>query len=801
MSALILPTPPPNPAPNNYGTLVTSEHQKPNFLGVIQALTQGHVDNQQLLENLNYFFDLDTAIGAQLDRVGQWVGQSRNLQVPLDNVYFSFDENGVGLGQGTWWGPLSPLTQLDILPDDTYRNLLKAKIAANQWDGSIPKAYAVWNSLFTTLGLIIQDNGDMTMEVGVLAATYPDAVTLALLTGGYLNLKPAGVRINNYWTPSILATPYFGFDTESAAISGLGVGAWGLTSSNRALAPLVAPPAYNSAILPGQGTVFADSAVVASIDYAENLSGIGTQTATSVLAQVAQPQVIAPSGSVFTIFGGVIANASYLASALLAGTGFMYSFVPAQYSLFGVGLLSIPSGVGVGAVGTPQSMAVAGALTSPQTNIAQGNPSFVLAGQGALGTLGKLGVPAILNEAAQASIPGQGAMVTQATVLQAPVTWIITKNQNQLTVFNYGAVGDGVTDDSAAFRAALADSFNNRHYPILVPAAKYKINSTINFSPSLNNGQPWGLRGQEATLISGITNGTDIMQVLHPGNGADIRYLQITGLNFVGTGTDGYGLRLIAPDGNLTDFYNNLFADLQFKGMGLDGLMMDGNIFETSVDRCSFNGNNNGLSCMHDFNGGGSKGICSSISVSDCDFINNRNYGLQVGIIGASFGGASDIVPIGCRFRGNGSYGAYYNQGMFRGIIDCKFVDNSANSPINSPTGAHVYAGIDAKLKNCLGQTSTGGSTYLLRVYAFSLAHMTDCTHVVGPNPTVNPNGLGMLLLGGVSGGFGWLENCRAPVGVAIDTAAGNAAVWRANNCTGTSPNGALNPTGQVGTV
>lgn len=370
------------------------------------------------------------------------------------------------------------------------------------------------------------------------------------------------------------------------------------------------------------------------------------------------------------------------------------------------------------------------------------------------------------------------------------------------TVFDYGAKGDGVTDDSGAFRSALAASLTNQQ-PVLVPAAAYKINSTIQLTINSSTYRPWGLVGQGATLISGITNGTDLMQIVNPVGSVvyDVRYLQISNLKFEGSGAlngqflDGYGLRLIAQDGQKTDIYDCAFEDLIFDSLGADGMMLDGNIFETSIEQCNFQRCTNGLSCMHDNNNGGSIGVCSSISVTDCMFIQNRNYGLQCGIIGTQFGGCTDVTVTGGYFRQNGNYGAYWNNGMSRCMEDVGFEDNCTSLAQGNSTGAHVYAGVNASMKNCTGWVNNNQSNYLLRVYAMAQMHLVDCGH----NNEGNSSPVGLVLLGGTSSGFLWMEGCNAPVGLAYDS--GNAAVWRANNCTGTSPIGNLNETGQVGTV
>jgi len=113
------------------------------------------------------------------------------------------------------------------LPDDAYRQLLYAKIANNQWDGTVPGAYEFMDQVFPNNTFIIQDNQDMSMLIGVLGPAL-NAVSYALLTGGYMDIKPAGVRVAGYIEPSVPDSPFFGFDVESDLISGFDVGGWAL---------------------------------------------------------------------------------------------------------------------------------------------------------------------------------------------------------------------------------------------------------------------------------------------------------------------------------------------------------------------------------------------------------------------------------------------------------------------------------------------------------------------------------------------------------------------------------------------
>lgn len=212
-----------------YLALITSEHRdKPKFIAMLTATLQPVADIQALIASMPGLFDLDVAVGDQLDKVGQWIGVSRTLNAPLVGVYFALGPSGPGFGIGTWKGPFDPDTFLINLPDEAYRLLLRAKLLNDKWNGTIPAAYAIWDALFagTGFGILIQDYGNMHMLFALTGPT-PDAVTLALFLGGYLNVRPAGVKVDAYVTPTVPDTPYFGFGVENAAISGFGVGAWG----------------------------------------------------------------------------------------------------------------------------------------------------------------------------------------------------------------------------------------------------------------------------------------------------------------------------------------------------------------------------------------------------------------------------------------------------------------------------------------------------------------------------------------------------------------------------------------------
>ena len=214
-----------------YLSLITSEHASaPNFVASVGVSVQPFADILTVLNSFPNLYDLDNAEGQQLDVVGQWIGVSRYVSTPIAGVYFSFDTLNIGFDQGLILGPGDPVSGLTALPDDIYILLIKAKIIANHWDGTIPGAYAAWNDLFQPEGyqIVIQDNGDMTMTMGLVTSAI-NPTFAALFTGGYLDLRPAGVLIDGYVFPSGPG-PFFGFDVENSVIAGFDVGYLAVTS-------------------------------------------------------------------------------------------------------------------------------------------------------------------------------------------------------------------------------------------------------------------------------------------------------------------------------------------------------------------------------------------------------------------------------------------------------------------------------------------------------------------------------------------------------------------------------------------
>jgi Protein of unknown function (DUF2612) len=213
------------PTIDQYLNLIPAENRdKPNFISVVTANVSAFERLQEVLASIVQKFDVDLAVGSQLDIVGEWVGVSRNVSIPISGVYFSWDADyTLGWEFGTWQPSNTPAS-ITTLPDDAYRTLIKAKIAANQWDGTTEGAYLIWESIFTSITILIDDNQDMTIAMAFVGGII-DSLTLALITGGYIPLRPEGVLITEYFIP-VVSGPMFAWDISNAYFGGWDSGAW-----------------------------------------------------------------------------------------------------------------------------------------------------------------------------------------------------------------------------------------------------------------------------------------------------------------------------------------------------------------------------------------------------------------------------------------------------------------------------------------------------------------------------------------------------------------------------------------------
>lgn len=165
---------------------ITSQHRdKPNYIAWLSSGLNIIDDMYNLVKSMDDDFDIDNAIGTQLDTLGVIIGRERTLT----------------------FQPLNGFNP--VLTDDYYRLVLKAKIAFNMWDGTIPSMYEIWNNIFgsdTDLSLQIKDNQDMSFNAYITG--YTDQIQQDLIQHGYIVPKPQGVKVNYIGRSKIPFQPY-----------------------------------------------------------------------------------------------------------------------------------------------------------------------------------------------------------------------------------------------------------------------------------------------------------------------------------------------------------------------------------------------------------------------------------------------------------------------------------------------------------------------------------------------------------------------------------------------------------------
>jgi len=179
---------------SKYTELVpVANSSQPNFMAMIAVSVQPFADIAQVIGLFPSYYDLDNAIGTQLDTLGLLIGVSRP-------------------------GGFS---------DDYYRIVLKVRILNNHWQCNKPSAYQLANELFSSLGFsfFIEDHADLTITLGVIGEGVPSEEIITLLTGGYLDVKPVTIHIAGYAYQSG-AGPIFAFDIENSNFAGFDVGSW-----------------------------------------------------------------------------------------------------------------------------------------------------------------------------------------------------------------------------------------------------------------------------------------------------------------------------------------------------------------------------------------------------------------------------------------------------------------------------------------------------------------------------------------------------------------------------------------------
>ena len=189
-----------NQLENKYTELIAGYHfDKPLFSRWVYELTQPLMVAQNRLAQMQNDFDIDKAVGVQLDAIGVRVGISRKIPVVISGVFFSFDIEKVGFDEGIWIGRYDTPEGISSLDDETYRSVLKTKVSLNHWNGTIEGLFGLLDKVSANFSCPIKykDNQDMSVRILLPEETTPPIVW-NVLSRGLIDITTAGVSVNFY---------------------------------------------------------------------------------------------------------------------------------------------------------------------------------------------------------------------------------------------------------------------------------------------------------------------------------------------------------------------------------------------------------------------------------------------------------------------------------------------------------------------------------------------------------------------------------------------------------------------------
>lgn len=204
-----------------WGNWTAQFSDSPRLQSLVKALLQPSGGIQEVLEQLYNDRWLDTAIGAQLDGIGEIVGLSRVIDETIYIGFFGF--NGQPAVQGFGKARMrrdheNPVSGSTTLRDTEYRKLLYWKIGMNNGHGTAPEIARAMRAIFDATLVLVQDRGNA--KVGIWMNTTPQSNPALLVNPLRWIPKLAGVGVELVANDN---TKPFGFISQGFYGFGVGV--------------------------------------------------------------------------------------------------------------------------------------------------------------------------------------------------------------------------------------------------------------------------------------------------------------------------------------------------------------------------------------------------------------------------------------------------------------------------------------------------------------------------------------------------------------------------------------------------
>ena len=185
---------------NDHGAIAWSHftsvlRAQPKLGAHVQALYAPMNALDSALQQLTQLYNLESAVGAQLDGIGSIVGQKRIVSNALYLAFFGYQGQIAGRGYGVapYRYANQTYTGSVTLNDTDYRTLIQLKISINNGHGTIPEIISACQTIFSTQAVTVTVTGTAAITVNIgriidpASALYTEALSFIP--------APAGVAV------------------------------------------------------------------------------------------------------------------------------------------------------------------------------------------------------------------------------------------------------------------------------------------------------------------------------------------------------------------------------------------------------------------------------------------------------------------------------------------------------------------------------------------------------------------------------------------------------------------------------
>ncbi|HZD26083.1 MAG TPA: glycosyl hydrolase family 28-related protein, partial [Alphaproteobacteria bacterium] len=351
---------------------------------------------------------------------------------------------------------------------------------------------------------------------------------------------------------------------------------------------------------------------------------------------------------------------------------------------------------------------------------------------------------------AASALAGLGLTAGAGVARAAPAAGLAGPTGQLLNALDFGATGDGKSDDAPALQRALDAVIGDTNGGVLmIPPGIYRVDRPLRIET--RNGKhgnvthACAIQAQGARLLSTIRSGEPVLEIV---SHSVVRFLRIDGLEIQGNGHEGHGLALTCVERGRY-LYNFSLRDLVVQGCGGDGCRLTGNVFEGQIFNSYFRDNGgNGARFAH----GPEDTVLSAVHVFGCVFGGNARNGAVLA------DGAEDVGFYGCYFLLNGSFGLNVPHGVTL-LSHCGFENNHRSAGSFAKGDAGIRLMVKGTLIGCTAY-SIEYQTHLIRAYVTDELVMLGCKgsgggHAKGAQlAKLKGNGDGRAFLVGMSGGI-----------------------------------------------